>query len=265
MHHDPADLFASAAPYYARHRPGYDPRLYALLRVRRILHPAATVLDLGAGTGEIALTIAGDVAHVHAVDPEPGMLAEGRRTGAERGITNITWTVGDSTTLSDLNLPPIHVVTIGKAFHWMNRAQTLAELDRIMTPDGTLLIVWDGYSDQRPRDPWEAIAANVRAQYLGPTRRADTTTYQHPEEGHEQVLTRSPFTDVEIRRWDRTIPRTLDDLIGLTFSFSFSTPALFGDRVNDYEADLRAALVAHQPDGQFTETIRTEAIIATRS
>ncbi|MFF4647760.1 class I SAM-dependent methyltransferase [Streptomyces sp. NPDC001389] len=264
MTHTPAELFASAAPFYAQYRPGYDPRLYALLRERRILHPAATVLDLGAGTGEIALTIADDVAHVHAVDPEPGMLAEGQRAAAERGITNITWTVGDSTTLPDLDLPPIDVATIGKAFHWMNRAQTLTDLDRLIAPGGILLIVSDGHPEQRPHDPWEAVAAEVRARYLGPARRAGSGTYEHPEQGHQEILASSPFAEAETYRWDRTIPRTLDDLIGLTFSFSFSTPALFGDQVNAYETDLRAALLAHQPDGQFTETIHTEALITTR-
>ncbi|MGW5424062.1 hypothetical protein [Streptomyces sp. NPDC003943] len=45
---------------------------------------------------------------------------------------------------------------------------------------------------------------------------------------------------------------------------SFSTPALFGDRRGDFERDLRQALADHQPDGRFTETVRTEALAATR-
>ncbi|MEV7465427.1 hypothetical protein AB0O20_02790 [Streptomyces kronopolitis] len=48
------------------------------------------------------------------------------------------------------------------------------------------------------------------------------------------------------------------------FSYSFSTPALFGNRRTDFERAPGQALVVHQPDGRFTESIRTEAIIATR-
>ncbi len=43
----PAELFASTAPYYAKYRPGYDPKLYDLLAERFGLDGAQRVLDLG--------------------------------------------------------------------------------------------------------------------------------------------------------------------------------------------------------------------------
>ena len=57
-----------------------------------------------------------------------------------------------------------------------------------------------------------------------------------------------------------------DQVVGLQFSFSYSAPAQFGDEDTRarFEQDLREALTTEFPAGDFTENIRTEALIATR-
>ncbi|MGW1643240.1 class I SAM-dependent methyltransferase, partial [Streptomyces lavendulae] len=90
-------------PYYARFRPAYDHRLFTLLATRFALDGTQRVLDLGAGTGALTLPLAALVREVVAVDPEPDMLAEGRRLAAETGVDGIDWRQGDSYTLLDLN------------------------------------------------------------------------------------------------------------------------------------------------------------------
>ncbi|MFF9870026.1 hypothetical protein ACF1G0_32335 [Streptomyces sp. NPDC013953] len=56
----------------------------------------------------------------------------------------------------------------------------------------------------------------------------------------------------------------MDEVVGWVFSLSYSSPAQLGERKDAFEQDLRAALLAFNPSGQFNEVIRTEAIIATR-
>jgi len=263
--HKPDELFASTAPFYARYRPGYDPAMYELL-VRRFA-PTGTerVLDLGTGTGVIALELAPRVGHMIAVDPEPGMLAEARRLAGERGIDNIDWRQGDSTTLPDMGIGPIRFATMGAAFHWMDRDHVLRDLDALIEPGGAVVLASGGAPGDVDPPEWQAVVTEVRTRYLGLERRAGSGTYAHPKERHQDVLARSVFSHVDITRWDRTLVRDLDEVVGYQFSLSYSSPAQLGDTREAFEADLRRELMAFQPDGRFAESIRTEAIIATRA
>jgi ubiquinone/menaquinone biosynthesis C-methylase UbiE len=261
----PHELFVSTAPYYARHRPGYDPALYELLAERFGLDGTQCVLDLGTGTGVLALPLASLVGKVIAIDPEPGMLNQGRALAAERGITNIDWHEGDSTTLTAMDLPPLDLTVMGAAFHWMDRDMVLRDLDQIIRPGGAVVLASGGAKHDDLAPPaWAAIVTEIRTRYLGPDRRAGSGTYSHPEERHQDILARSPFSHVETTHWDRIHTRTLDEVVGYQFSLSYSSPAQLGPDKDAFEHDLRDALTAFQPDGRFDERIRTEAIIGSR-
>jgi ubiquinone/menaquinone biosynthesis C-methylase UbiE len=260
----PDELFASTAPYYARYRPGYDQAFYDMLAARFALDGTQRVLDLGTGTGVLALPLAKLVGHVTAIDPEPGMLEEGRKLAAEQDITNIDWRRGDSTTLPGMGLEPVLLAVMGAAFHWMDRDETLRVLDQLIEPNGAVVLASGGAPGDIEPAPWLAVIAEVRTRYLGPERRAGSGTYSHPKERHQDVVARSPFSNVETARWDRTVTRTLDEVIGLQFSYSYSSPAQLGAQKDDFERDLRQALSEFAPDGVFDEVVRTEAIIATR-
>ncbi|MFO8115179.1 MAG: class I SAM-dependent methyltransferase [Halorubrum sp.] len=58
-------------------------------------NPDDVVLDLGAGTGAIALALAPDAERVLARDISEGMMDEGRRKAAERGLDNVEFAYGE--------------------------------------------------------------------------------------------------------------------------------------------------------------------------
>src|SRR4051812_27010020 len=68
-------------------------------RVQELVWPDATVLEIGAGTGEFTLPVATLAASVTAVDISPHMLAELERKAAAARITNITAFEADWETL----------------------------------------------------------------------------------------------------------------------------------------------------------------------
>ena len=240
--------------------------MFPLLADRLALDGSQRALDLGTGTGALALPLAELVAEVIAVDPEPGMPAEGRRLAADRGTTGIDWRLGGSRSLTGMGLPPLDLVTMGASFHWMDRDQVLRDLDRLLLPGGAVVLAACGADHDDIAPPaWQQVVAEVRTRYLGPVRRAGSGTYSDPEKRHEPAIARSAFTRVETAQWDGVLRRTLDEVVGYQFSLSCSSPAQLGSAKDNFERELRQAPGAHQPDGHFDELIRTDVLIARRS
>jgi len=78
---------------------------------------ADAVLDLGAGTGAIALALAPDAERVLARDVSEGMMDEGRRKAEERGLDNVAFAYGE---FRDPEVDPdrrIDIVTSNFALH----------------------------------------------------------------------------------------------------------------------------------------------------
>ncbi|WGD39741.1 class I SAM-dependent methyltransferase [Streptomyces cathayae] len=262
--HPPGEPFASTVPYYAAFRPRYAPEFSTLLAERFGLDGTQRVLDLGAGPGTIALDLAPRVGEVIAVDPEKGMLDEGRRLAAEHGITNITWREGDSTLLPAMDIGPVLLAVLGAAYHWMDRDRVARDLDRIIEPGGAVVLASRGAPGDLEPAPWRRVVDEVRTRHLGPERRAGSGACSPPGERHQDVLARGPFSRVDTARWEHTLTRTVDEVIGWVFSLSYSSPARLGAKKDAFEQDLRAALLAFAPSGRFDGVIHTEAVIATR-
>ena len=74
-----------------------------------------TVLDLGCGTGAIALQLADAAARVVGRDISDGMLAEARRKAAERGVENVAF--GPGTFREPAVEAPVDVVVSNFAMH----------------------------------------------------------------------------------------------------------------------------------------------------
>jgi SAM-dependent methyltransferase len=251
--------FRTTVPFYERFRLGYPERLIA--RVGRIvgLAPGEGMVDLGCGPGTLAVPFARAGAKVTAVDPEPAML-EAAREAAERAGVALTLLRGSSFDLPD-GVGPFRLVTMGRSFHWMDRAATLEILDRLVVPGGAIAL----FDDDHPRtveNRWRRSLEEVgrkygRAEELHIIAR-DSEAYRT----HESYLLASAFDDVG--RTSVIVQRrlTADGVLGLAYSLSTSSPERLGARKDAFEADLRAALAALSPDGQFTEIAEMSALIA---
>ncbi|WP_344396507.1 hypothetical protein [Streptomyces vastus] len=96
----------------------------------------------------------------------------------------------------------------------------------------------------------------------GPERRAGSGTYSHPKERHQD----GPLPVLQRRHRPLGLHHHphLDEVLGLQFSYSYSSPAQLGDQKDAFERDVRRALTEFSPAGTFDELVRAEAIIATR-
>jgi len=106
---------------------------------RRLLTPDSTVLDVGCGTGSLALILAPHVARVHGLDVSPEMMRIARGKAEEQGADNVSFHVG---TLPTATFEPesLDVVMAWSLLHLVpDRAATLKTLYDLCKPGGSLV------------------------------------------------------------------------------------------------------------------------------
>jgi ubiquinone/menaquinone biosynthesis C-methylase UbiE len=253
-----ASPFAGTAPYYDRFRAPYAPAAIDFIVERCNLRNDARALDLGCGPGTIAIALSYAVAEVVAIDPDPDMIAEGRRLAASRGRQNIRWLRSRAEDIS-LGAMRFRVATIGQAFHWMDRDEMLRKLAVFIADGGGLALVNPG--KRRPQESWEPVADEIVSQFLGPRTRHPKSNPQEPE--NEPALVRSEyFSNFTAREFPSTITRDINSIVGCVYSTSSSARPLFGDNAKAFEAELTKALLNLNPAGVFSEQVETEVVIA---
>ena len=253
--YDP-DLFKGAAAFYDRFRAPYAQAAIDLAAERLGLNSASRIVDLGCGPGTLARRFAPRVAQVIAMDPDPDMLAEGRRLAAAEGVSNIVWMQAGSAELDQLK-GSFRAAIMGQSFHWMDRDQVLREFHRLLEDEGGIALINPG--PRRPQESWEPIAAEVVERYLGRRPRHPQANPDEPH--HGPALRRSAFEITDNLEFSSKIRRDIPSVIGAVYSISRSTQRLFGDRLGAFEGDLEAALRRASPEGVFESEIETNVTV----
>src|SRR5262249_55258549 len=86
-----ATIYQGAAAHYRLGRPAYSPQLEALLARELNLDGRGRLLDGGCGPGILTVRLAHLFEEAIGLDPDPAMLAGGRRAAHEHRIANIRW------------------------------------------------------------------------------------------------------------------------------------------------------------------------------
>jgi SAM-dependent methyltransferase len=118
---------------YERGRPGYPEQVVDLAE----LAPLATALELAAGTGKFTRQLVSRIAHVVAVEPDPGM----RRllVAGCPGVETIDGTAEQIPLADDA----VDAVFVAQAFHWFDNEPALREIARVLRPGGALVVMWN--------------------------------------------------------------------------------------------------------------------------
>jgi SAM-dependent methyltransferase len=252
--------FRSAVPYYERYRLAYPQRLIRQVIALSGLRPADAVLDLGSGPGFLAVPFAEAGMTVTAADPEPTMLDAADAAARAAGVPLSLWEGGSYDLTPDMG--PYGLVTIGRAFHWMDRVATLKMLDRIVAPEGGVAFFHDAHPDVA-ENRWFKTLREVTDRHS----RDGTHVAERKSGGHrryEPYLFASAFTVLDGLSVTSRREITLDDLIGRAHSLSTCAPERLGDRRAEFEADLRASLLPLSDNGKFIEIAEMVALLARR-
>ena len=249
--------FAEAPPYYQFRAP-YAPAALEYAWDTLGLDRESRAMDLGCGPGTLSIPLSRRVGEVLAVDPSSEMIAEGRARADAAQCHNIAWVCARAEEVGE-DFGRFSVVTIGQAFHWMDRDLVLRKIERMLDPQhGALVLINPG--KRRPQESWEPTVDRLVARYLGARSRHPN---MNAEAKHEFALLRSSsFSQFTAREFSIDIERDLPSIVGHVYSLSTSPRSAFGERLGQFERELTQALLAMNACGVFKERVATEVLIA---
>lgn len=102
--------------------------------------PDDVVLDLGCGTGAIALAVADEAGEVIGRDISEGMMAEARRKADDRGLENVSFGKGR---FREPNVDGADIVVSNFAMHHLSDAEKRDAIDRIADPEPRRFVLGD--------------------------------------------------------------------------------------------------------------------------
>jgi SAM-dependent methyltransferase len=132
---------------------------------------ADTVLDVACGPGLLTCAFARVARHATGIDLTPAMLDRARLVQRERGLTNVTWTLGDVLALPWPDRTFSVVATRFSFHHLLDPRAALAEMKRVCAPGGHVVVV-DSAPAPNKADAFNRVEvlrdpSHVRAMPLG--------------------------------------------------------------------------------------------------
>jgi SAM-dependent methyltransferase len=260
VRYDPT-IYDGAAVHYRYGRPAYSPGLEALLAAELGLDGSGRLLDVGCGPGILTVRLADMFEEAVGLDPDPEMIAEGRRAAQERGIANVAWVRARAEDLPGAAPGRYRVVTFGQSFWWTDEVPVAEAVYDMLEPGGALVLVMhkaDGRavppSPGPPPIPHAEIEALVQ-KYLGSARRAGRGAAPpvRTRGADEDAIARTRFGAPRVI-FAPGIPdlvRDTESVLSGYFSMSWSAPHLFGDRAGAFAAEVRGLLRTRSPEGVF--------------
>jgi SAM-dependent methyltransferase len=236
-------IFDPLVDAYDAARPSYPADLYDA--IDRLAGPldGARVVEVGAGTGIATRGLRERGADVLAVDIGPGMLRRLR----ER-------TPGQPAVVARAEQLPVRdgvvdIVCAAQAWHWVHPVHGPEEVKRVLRAGGAIA-VW-----------WNNVRAAGERWYEGQQQRLEQMSPGYTRDYREPPT--EPFapyfSSVQVfrTRWSRTIG--IDDY--LTWHSSKSYVAAIGERLPEFLAAERAAILESFPDGVITEPFEVRLIV----
>lgn len=245
--------FDRVADTYQESRHGYPTELRDHLIQIEALKTDSVVVDLGAGTGQLAMMASEVATEVVAIDPEPDMVRVGKRVTG--GAPAVRWLLGSDSDVCQLVDPPVDLVLIGNAFHHMAQATLLTNLDALVATRGAVVVCSTSIPVWLQDTAWSATLRRELSRELGRPVSENGT----PDHGADMiVLGGSPFSAVGQWVSEREHQRNVESIIGEVVS---SASGALGTEAAER---LRSALAPHAAHGAVTENVKTTALIARR-
>jgi SAM-dependent methyltransferase len=243
---DPTKRFSNRVENYLKYRPGYPPEIIDLLERECGLTAVSVIADIGSGTGLLSQLFLKHGNQVFCVEPNAGMRTAGEKILAKYPNFVSVNASAENTTLPDHS---IDFVVAGQAFHWFNREQARTEFLRLLTPDGWVVLIWNGFRVEK--SPLVAGYQRIVLRY--------GTDYQEVRREVTTLNLESFFATGSLKRsrFDYQQLFDFEGLKGRLLSASYA-PEPDDRNFNSMIEDLRNLFDATQTDGKVTFDYDTE-------
>jgi SAM-dependent methyltransferase len=243
--------FGRTAADYERFRPGFPRAFFDRLGSEGWIAPGQTVLDLGTGTGTLALGLASMGLEATGVDIAPELLDVARRRA--RGLELSTRFIERPAESTGLDIGSYDVVTAGQCWWWFNESEVLREVKRVLVAGGRLIISSFSYL------PLEGTAAGATEDLIlkyNPGWPKAGWRGVHPE--HVEALDRGGYEKVESFSFTIDIPFTHEEWRGRVRTCNGVGSALSAAEVQRFDDDL-ARMLAERFSGELNVAHRVFA------
>jgi len=251
--------------FYHQYRRGYPSAVIGALSRAFTLTSDDVVIDLGCGTGQLTLPIAGRVHAVVGMDPEPDMLARARQAAADQGIKNATWVLGADTDIPALaallDTRRAGAVTVGQALHWMRYRELIPALVPLLRPGGGIAVISNGTPMWLQDSHWSRALRSTLERWLGITTTRTCGTDDDSQQRYRDTMTGAGL-DVTETSYDYTDELDFEHLIGGIYSALPASKLPPPDQRAAFADQIRSAVAPHAP---FTEHVPVRILLGRRS
>lgn len=236
--------FGRTAVDYERYRPGFPESFFDRLVQLQWIAAGRRALDLGTGTGSLALGFAARGLDVTGIDIAPELLEVARQTAADHDLS-AHFAVGRAEATGQNNAT-FDLVSAGQCWWWFDSDRAIQEAKRILAPGGRLLMCSFSYlalpgtvADRTEDLILEHNPGWPKAGWRG----------VHPEQ--VQALDLGGFKDVETFSYVVDVPFTHEGWRGRIRTCNGVGSALNPEQVERFDTELAGLLT-----GEFETNLR---------
>ena len=177
---------------------------------------------------------------VWAVDQEPETIEFARTKARARGVDNVRWIVGRA---EDVDADSsFELVTIGNAFHRLQRRVIAASATRWLVPGGHVALLWSNSPSDGSR-AWQRVTEDTMRDWTriaATAARLPENLAQHlAEEPDAAVLAAAGLTIVGQFEFEMPHAWSLETLTGFMYSTSILSHQALGRNAEAFARDLR--------------------------